>query len=255
MRLSLYHLVHMTPLVTISSAQFPSKSLVAVSSYTGCPPEGPLLPRPTNVSNSKHFQAAADQLTSLLDSTVAGNIKAGWDVENVSFSLAVVSPNGSLDENTGMPIWEYHHRGKKNNKGTSNVTGDSQYLVGSVSKALSVAVLLKSRVDIRDPVTKFLPELRSKESLAGWEDITLEALAEHLAGVPPNCMPISHDTLFTVRLLMAIWSVVYEFSFMQPLFERLGFPVLNQSDYPPCGVSGMNDACNEQRMSTCLKRQ
>lgn len=36
---------------------------------------------------------------------------------------------------------------------------------------------------------------------------------------------------------------------MQPLFAKLGFPPLNQSDYPPCGVSGMNDACNKQRMS------
>lgn len=122
---------------------------------------------------------------------------------NVSFSLAVVSPNGGPGKSTGMPIWEYHHRGEKNHKGTSNVSGDSQYLVGSVSKVLSDAVLLKSRVDIRQPVTKLLPELGSKRSRIDWEDITLEALAEHLAGIPPNCMPFLHDSPFTVFLLMA----------------------------------------------------
>lgn len=204
MRLPLYHLVYMVSLVTISPAQSPSQTLDSVTSYAGCPPEGPLLPRPTNVADSKHFQAAADRLTFLLDSAVEGNIKAGWHVANVSFSLAVVSPNGRLGKTKGMPIWEYHHRGEMNHKGTSNVSGDSQYLVGSVSKVLSAAVLLKSRVDIRQPVTKFLPELGSKRLPIDWEDITLEALAEHLAGIPPNCMLIPHDNSFSVPLLIAI---------------------------------------------------
>ncbi|RMJ23989.1 Beta-lactamase [Aspergillus sp. HF37] len=189
MRFSLHSLAYIASLATTSAAQFPSApSLIPIPSYTGCPPNGPLLPRPTNLAQSKHFQAAADHLTSVLDSAVDGDIKAGWVVENVSFSLAVVSPNGEEDQNrsTRKPIWEYHHRAEQNTQGTSEVSGNSQYLVGSISKVYSDLVLLKSGVDARDPVTKFFPELASNESSIQWDDITLEALAEHLAGIPPN---------------------------------------------------------------------
>lgn len=208
MRLSLHSLAYIASLATTSAAQPPSApSLVPVPSYTGCPPNGPLLPRPTNLAQSKHFQAATDHLTSVLNSAVDGDIKAGWAMENVSFSLAVVSPNGEdQDRDTGKPIWEYHHRADQNTRGSVDVSGDSQYLVGSISKVYSDLVLLKSGVDARDPVTKLFPELGSNESFIEWDDITLEALAGHLAGIPPNRRLVQHGVCPVPWMLTNLFS-------------------------------------------------
>jgi actin-related protein 6 len=48
------------------------------------------------------------------------------------------------------------------------------------------SMLLKSGVDLRAPVTDFLPQLQSNRSKIRCEDVTLEMLADHLAGIPPN---------------------------------------------------------------------
>jgi actin-related protein 6 len=186
--MQIFSLVVFASLVVASSAQLPTApELVPVPSYSGCPPDGPLLPRPTDLANSKYIQGAAKNLSIILDSAVQGKIKAGWVVENVSFSLALVSPYGASGaEDNVRPFWEYHHRAEKNEQGTANIDGNTQYLIGSVSKVFSDLMLLKSGVDLQTPVTHFLPQLRSNKSKIRWENITLEMLADHLAGIPPN---------------------------------------------------------------------
>lgn len=49
-------------------------------------------------------------------------------------------------------------------------------------------------------------------------------------------------------------TVVYEFYDLQPLYESLGLPHLNQSDYPNCGVVGLpgSKSCTEQDILTSL---
>lgn len=48
--------------------------------------------------------------------------------------------------------------------------------------------------------------------------------------------------------------VVYEFYDLQLLYESLGLPHLNQSDYPSCGVVGLpgSESCTEQDILTGL---
>ncbi|KAA8643602.1 hypothetical protein EYZ11_006952 [Aspergillus tanneri] len=212
-------------LLTISSAQFPSPpSLTPTPSYPGCPPDGPLLPRPSNLAQSPDFQSAAKNLTSALDAAVGGTLKAGWNVDNVSFSLAVVSPNGPQSIN--QPLWEYHHHARNNTQGVKTVTRDTQYLVGSISKVFSALVLLRSGVDLQLRVTDFFPEL--KQSRIAWDEITLDTLVEHSAGISPN--------------------LVYEFFFLEPVYKSLGFPALNESQYPDCGVTGLNKYCSREQI-------
>jgi actin-related protein 6 len=67
----------------------------------------------------------------------------------------------------------------------TEVNGDTQYLIGSVSKVFSDLMLLKSGIDLQAPVTDFLPQLSSPRSRIRWEGITLEMLADHLAGIAP----------------------------------------------------------------------
>ncbi|KAL2821736.1 beta-lactamase/transpeptidase-like protein [Aspergillus cavernicola] len=180
----------------------------SVPSYTSCPPDSPLLPRPTNLTESNYVQDAAKNLSAMLDAAVQDEIKSGW-IDNVK------------------PFWEYHHRGENNEQGVTEIDDDTQYLIGSVSKVFSDLMLLKSGVDLQARVTDFLPQLRDPKSKIRWEDITLEMLADHLAGISPNAF--------------------YEFYF-NSFHESLALPQLNDSEYPRCGVLGLNSGCTRERI-------
>ncbi|KAK2757284.1 hypothetical protein FQN54_004798 [Arachnomyces sp. PD_36] len=206
---------------------------VPVPKYSGCPIDGPLLPRPTNLSKSRHVQAAAANLTGLLDSAVSGEIKAGWNVENVSFSISFASPYDGEDTEDPVPFWEYHHLADGNVRGTMEADGDSQYLIGSVSKVFSDLLLLKSGLNLEDPVTKYLPELKGGDSNIAWDDITLASMSEHLSGIPPN--------------------FVYEFFILSPVYEAMGFPHIEEDEYPDCGVIGLNEGCTIKQLIKGLR--
>lgn len=164
-----------------------SASRQPVPSWTGCPPGGPLLPRPTDLSGSQAVQDATADLARALDSAIDGKSKAGFPVDNTSFSIALVSPFDQVarDEDSSI-IWTYHHLGKNNVNGTKDLDNDSQYLIGSVSKVFTDLLLLKSDVSLSDPVTKYLPGLEKEGSPIQWSNITLSALSNHLAGIPSN---------------------------------------------------------------------
>lgn len=160
---------------------------------TSCPPDGPLLPRPRSLGNQKAFKAAGKKFSGILDSVIEGKIDGGFPIENTSFSIAVVT----LDDKGDKPAWEYHHRGAKNVNGTKKVDGDSQYLIGSISKVFTDLLLLKSGLNLDDPITKYLPELVSPSSQVRWEDISLRALGSHLGGIQGFCT--CHAILCTSR--------------------------------------------------------
>ncbi|KAB8233510.1 uncharacterized protein BDW43DRAFT_276519 [Aspergillus alliaceus] len=61
--LSVHHIAWSFLIIGLRSAQLPSApSFTPDPSYTGCPPDGPLLPKPTNLAQSKHFRTATDNL-------------------------------------------------------------------------------------------------------------------------------------------------------------------------------------------------
>ncbi|PHH90335.1 hypothetical protein CDD83_3933 [Cordyceps sp. RAO-2017] len=163
-----------------------------------------------------------------MDEAVAGGTPAaGWPVDNVSFSLAVVARDQAA---AGVPLWEYHHLAANNVRGTHQLGRDSQYLVGSVSKVVSDYILLKSPVDLDAPVTAYLPELADASpppERLRWHDVTLRMLATQLSGAPTN----------------------YGFSEYYSLknaFLSYGFPPIRDSAYPPCGVGALNGPCSQQ---------
>ncbi|OQD83736.1 hypothetical protein PENANT_c015G06346 [Penicillium antarcticum] len=202
-----------------------------LSSWTGCVPYGPLLPRPTNLANAKIIQNATASLSKSLDKALAGKIKAGFDVDKTSFSLGFISQRGKDTSSTkdGL-VWSYHHLGKNNINGTKIVDENSQYLIGSVSKLFTDILLLKSNINLDDPITKYLPTLQGSQSLIQWDNITLSALSNHLAGIPSN-LPSSFD-----------------YYSLHSVYEQLGFPVLSNASYPECGVTGLNRACDETQI-------
>jgi CubicO group peptidase (beta-lactamase class C family) len=155
-----------------------------------CPPDGPILPRPTALASQAAFKSAGTNLSHILESVIKGKIESGFPIENTSFSISVTS----LDDKHGKPAWEYHHRGANNVKGTKKVDGDTQYLIGSISKVFTDLLLLKTGLNLDDPITKYLPELISNDSPISWKDISLRALGSHLGGIQGFCM------FFIVRL-------------------------------------------------------
>ncbi|EPS39734.1 hypothetical protein H072_6481 [Dactylellina haptotyla CBS 200.50] len=192
-----------------------------------CAVEGALLPRPTAVSSHPAFKCASENLKGYFDAALAGKITAGFDTKNTSFAISLVSLQPGWPR-PNKPIWTYTHLSPNNVKGTKKVAGDSQWLVGSVSKMFTDIVLLKSGVNVRDKITKYLPALNSTESLIDWNEITLEDLGDHLAGIPPNYG----------------FPEVYQ---LIPLFQQLGLPPVEDSDFPPCNVEGLNRACIQQQ--------
>ncbi|KAH7072552.1 beta-lactamase/transpeptidase-like protein [Paraphoma chrysanthemicola] len=196
---------------------------VTASTWTGCPPAGPLLPRPTQLSESSILRKSRESFETTLEKALNGSISSGFSVENTSFSLGLVTPD------TSKPIWQYHHRGSANVNGTSVVDGDTQYLIGSISKLITDLLVLRTGIDLDTPVTQYLPKLVNTSSIVKWEEVTLASLADHLSGIPPNYG-------------------FSEFYFLQPFLERLGFPLFDPAVLPKCGVTGLNRACSQDQL-------
>ncbi|KAG5743782.1 hypothetical protein H9Q70_013511 [Fusarium xylarioides] len=195
-----------------------------------CRPEGPVLPRPTALTKSPIFQVAAANLTETLNAALSGSIAAGWPTNNVSFSLAVVSAD---QEEPGVPIWEYHHLAAANTKGTKKLDRDSQYLIGSITKVFTDYLLLKSGMDLDASVTEYLPGLGGKSKIQ-WRDVSLRMLASYLGGTPAN----------------------YGFSdfyLLKEVFLAYGLPTIEDDDYPPCGVVGLNKGCTGQEILSGMR--
>ncbi|KAI0454104.1 beta-lactamase/transpeptidase-like protein [Xylaria acuta] len=211
----------------LSAAQIlsPFLLLLPVSAVLECRPPGPVVPRPKDVSRYASFTHATDKLTQALDSALVGDIRAGWPVENTSFSIGLIT----YDQNdAAVPVWEYHHLAPTNVNGTKELTRDSQYLIGSISKVISDYILLRSEVDLDESVAAYLPELADTSSLISWKDITLRHLASQLASIPPN----------------------YGFSeyyYLKEYFESLGFPHIGDDAYAPCGIIALNGGCTREQ--------
>ncbi|KAK4141531.1 beta-lactamase/transpeptidase-like protein [Dichotomopilus funicola] len=193
-----------------------------------CRPEGRIVPAPRDLTKSKVFKDALANFTASLDGVFKGKVRVGWETKNVSLSMGLV--HTGQDKPT-KPLWEYHHLGSANVNGTKHLDRHSQYLVGSVSKVITDAILLRSGVDPDTPVTKYLTKLNASESIIDWNSITLRALGGQLSGIPANYG-------------------FSEYHYIKTYFEALGFPHINDTSYPPCGVIGLNTECTADQMLT-----
>ncbi|KAK3292926.1 beta-lactamase/transpeptidase-like protein [Chaetomium fimeti] len=87
---------------------------------------------------------------------------------------------------------------KKDEKGVQKVDSDTIFRIGSLTKLFPPLALLKLQdrgVNFEDPITKYVPELRTLKSQARedspiwaveWDEVTLGALASHMAGIPSD---------------------------------------------------------------------
>ncbi|KAK4942842.1 hypothetical protein LTR10_017418 [Elasticomyces elasticus] len=149
-----------------------------------CPPLGPILPAPTSLSDNPSLQQVIAQIN-------LGLQNASSQLNETAVSVGVRSTHET------QPLLSFHYTPESfNTSGTHNVTGDTVYLVGSATKLYTALAILQLRgagdLNLSDPVTKYVPRLNSLPqnnnnlTTVDWSTVTIEALLDHLGGVPAD---------------------------------------------------------------------
>lgn len=149
-----------------------------------CYHPGPSLPPVDRLLNSKSFEQLRTKLDSIIPDILSN--PNGWTTNTTSFALQVTSKNKKL--------WDYYHTapilGEYEESVPTPVTGDTAFRIASISKSFTVyAVLLENKINLDDPITKYIPELdelQPADSLgfyAEWDQITIRSLASQLSGI------------------------------------------------------------------------
>lgn len=162
-----------------------------------CPLLGPNFPKPRNLATNEFSRSAAELLSSSVEQAlhVGGSAFGNDTLDATSFSTSIFSVHEST------PIFEYHHTARLLDVtagGTTNVTADTVFRIGSVSKLLTVYALLLQggRIRFDDRISAYIPELMTTDELdevqnVQWDEVTIEALASHMAGIGRDCEPFS----------------------------------------------------------------
>ncbi|KAF2243628.1 beta-lactamase/transpeptidase-like protein [Trematosphaeria pertusa] len=202
-----------------------------------CPLYGPVFPTPTNLASSASIKDALQTLTE--------TISASFKSENSSYgpvdsTAAYTVQIFSLESE--KPLLEYYHDGTtlSNTTGVQTVDGDTIFRVGSISKLITVYLFLTELGDSlwNDPVTQHIPELRNRTrseqnpvDYVNWEQITLGAIAGHVAGLPRDFVD-----------LLGLYANDGSY----------GFPVLPPSEYPACILTATNYTCNREQFFNAI---
>lgn len=153
---------------------------------SNCPLLGPVFPKPQNISSSPVMKTAFQNFTSFL----SGRDTAAEGQQN-SYSLEIFSASEAASAFT------YYHTAPTlssfNSTGVKKADGDSVYRIGSLTKLFTVYTFLVEAGDIHfnAPITDYVPELRAiadqksgdATTKVSWDDITIGALASHMAGI------------------------------------------------------------------------
>lgn len=138
-----------------------------------CPRPGPAFPVPSLSANDPSLAPVAASVRKKLNSLQLPN--------TTYWSVAFATTSEILFEQTHTAI-------VPGNGSTPNVTDNTVFRLASVSKVFTVLSMLQqahngsNTVSITDPVTKYLPELKSSTAM-DWEGVTLGSLASQLSGV------------------------------------------------------------------------
>ncbi|RDW60275.1 hypothetical protein BP5796_11881 [Coleophoma crateriformis] len=164
------------------------------------------------------------------------SVQGQWDAATSSFAIQLTS--------TDETIWaSYHTAAVTGDIGAAQkqVTGQTAFRVASLSKTFTVlALLLEKSIHLDDPVTDYIPELsHTSENLIQWHQISLRALASHLAGIPRdtggNCF---------------VWNEILDREDILPMLAELGFPPPNTSERREQNVCRIEDIIENARQVT-----
>jgi len=159
--------------------------------YQPCPIFRAYYPPPTIDKSSDVMQSFSKNFTATFDELVrTGKHEIYGDItpNTTSFSVVLFS---TADDSI---FFEYHHTAPAA-KAKVNVTMDTVFPVGSLTQLFAVYAWLAKFGDKEwdTPITKFLPELLRPPTTPGkitvpWSEVTIGALASHMAGIVRDCM-------------------------------------------------------------------
>lgn len=149
-----------------------------------CYNPGPSLPPVHRILSEEHFEELRFKLDSLIPDILAS--PDGWTISTTSFALQITSVKEKL--------WDYYYTapilGDYWDSDPTPVTGDTAFRIASISKTFTVyAVLLENKINLDDPVTKYIPELVELQPghnefwWPEWDEITIRSLASQLSGI------------------------------------------------------------------------
>jgi hypothetical protein len=182
----------------MKSAVLASLAIMAQAA-TYSPLLGPVFPPTSNLSFSDAFQNLSANLTSTLQDMVSSSSGSIINSQDTSFALQIFSSDAAPDGSNTLFEYFYTSSATANaSSGVTQVDENTVFRIGSASKLWTVYTLLASagEASLHDPVTKWVPELQVAAAAAGaddavdyvrWEDVTLQELASHLAGVGRDC--------------------------------------------------------------------
>lgn len=203
--------------------------------FAPCPILGPVFEPPSSLCTAEIFQSGLHNLTTSLDEAIKssqtpfGPIVSNW----TSFSIGIFNATDTL--------FSYQYSSptlQKGTEGVKEVTEDSIYRVGSGSKLFTAYLfLIEAGAEYWNrAITEFLPELEeaSKNCSAredainciDWNEVTLGAMASHMAGLPRD------------------YSTPSDLSVSGLPVTEYGLPPLPVSEIPTCETNFTNP-CSE----------
>lgn len=157
---------------------------LAATNPLHCPPLGAVLPAPHSPSTNDKVKQAVQGLDQAM-----GKLTASLNFSAMSISVKSVHEKAKLFSKSYTPP-------TVDARSATKIDSDTVFRVGSVSKLFTMLGVLKlPGIDLNDPVTKFMPELKEVQQMAEadglsqftWDDVTLGALASHLSGMGSDC--------------------------------------------------------------------
>ena len=227
--------------------------LLATSSLIGtsmaqtapnCPLWGPVYPLPVKVLKT----AAIPKAISVLKDSLGAALKSGTlGSANTSFHLSVFS--------TDDVLVDFSYAAPGANLTSGRLDRNTIFRTGSLGKFLTVYTLLiaTGMRYINDPVTKWIPELAAAESssevnMVRWQDITIGALASHMAGLTKDSMSFqpfqSHAELIDIKVGLFDLSELFNSN----VIDGFGLPPLLPSEILTCGTDPQLPPCSRERM-------
>jgi hypothetical protein len=163
-------------------------ALPMVSAF--CPIHGPAFPIPVDLLKSSAIQSALENLTSTLDAGFSAGCSSLGPVETTSANAVQIF---SLGDDSAF--FEYYRSGSiLSPAGVQKVDGDSVFRIGSISKLITVYMVLvelgSKMWDVKIP--DVVPELKDWDRAAwekdpvyhvNWDEVTLGSLTDHLSGI------------------------------------------------------------------------
>ncbi|OCL06944.1 putative beta-lactamase [Glonium stellatum] len=222
-----------------SVAIFSLASFVAITnsqSTQNCPLLGPIFPAPLNPALSKAVHSAKRNFPQILTEALSASI---LDNSTTSFSINVFSAS----DNQTLFTYHYAAPALSGSLPGGSLNDNTIYRIGSLSKLFTAYTLLvkAGNLNWNDPVTKYVPELANASTAnpianSQWSDITVGALASHMAGVTRDYS-------------------LFDLSTQDYPFAALGLPTLNTSEIPPCGFGpGLTSCSRQQYLKGVLSR-